>query len=77
MDPSGFPLEAHLFEGGTAETKTIIPVLRVARVSCGWATFRYPRRRGSVRLIKSDSRPEGSVIKKTIAKYGITGRLSR
>jgi hypothetical protein len=27
VDPSGFPLEAHLFEGNTAETKTIIPVL--------------------------------------------------
>lgn len=27
VDPSGFPLEAHLFEGNTAETKTIVPVL--------------------------------------------------
>jgi Transposase DDE domain len=28
VDPSGFPLEAHLFEGNQAETKTIIPVLQ-------------------------------------------------
>jgi transposase len=28
VDPSGFPLEAHLFDGKTAETKTIVPVLQ-------------------------------------------------
>jgi transposase len=28
VDPSGFPLEVHLFEGNTAETTTILPVLR-------------------------------------------------
>jgi transposase len=27
VDPSGFPLEVHCFEGNTAETKTLIPVL--------------------------------------------------
>ncbi len=27
VDPSGFPLEVHLFEGNRAETKTLIPVL--------------------------------------------------
>jgi len=27
VDPSGFPLEIHLFEGNKAETKTLIPVL--------------------------------------------------
>jgi len=27
VDPSGFPLEAHLFEGNMGETRTIIPVL--------------------------------------------------
>lgn len=27
VDPSGFPLEVHLFEGNTAETTTILPVL--------------------------------------------------
>ena len=28
VDPSGFPLEVHLFEGNTAETTTLLPVLR-------------------------------------------------
>jgi hypothetical protein len=28
VDPSGFPLEVYLFEGNTAETTTILPVLR-------------------------------------------------
>lgn len=28
VDPSGFPLEVHLFEGNTGETTTILPVLR-------------------------------------------------
>jgi Transposase DDE domain len=28
VDPAGFPLEVHLFEGNTAETTTILPVLR-------------------------------------------------
>jgi transposase len=28
VDPTGFPLEVHLFEGNTAETTTILPVLR-------------------------------------------------
>jgi Transposase DDE domain len=28
VDPSGFPLEVHLFEGDTAETTTILPVLQ-------------------------------------------------
>ena len=27
VDPSGFPLEIHMFEGNKAETKTLIPVL--------------------------------------------------
>ena len=27
VDPSGFPLEVHCFEGNTAETRTLIPVL--------------------------------------------------
>ena len=27
VDPSGFPLEVHLFEGNAAETKTLVPVL--------------------------------------------------
>ena len=27
VDPTGFPLEVHLFEGNKAETKTLIPVL--------------------------------------------------
>jgi transposase len=27
VDPAGFPLEVHLFEGNTAETSTLIPVL--------------------------------------------------
>jgi len=28
VDPGGFPLEVHCFEGNTAETKTLIPVLQ-------------------------------------------------
>ena len=28
VDPGGFPLEVHLFEGNTAETSTIVPVLQ-------------------------------------------------
>jgi transposase len=28
VDPRGFPLEVHLFEGNTAETTTLLPVLR-------------------------------------------------
>lgn len=28
VDPGGFPLEVHLFEGNAAETKTIVPVLQ-------------------------------------------------
>ena len=28
VDPAGFPLEVHLFEGNKAETKTLVPVLR-------------------------------------------------
>ena len=28
VDPSGFPLQVHLFEGNTAETTTLLPVLR-------------------------------------------------
>jgi hypothetical protein len=28
VDPTGFPLEVHLFEGNTAETTTILPVLK-------------------------------------------------
>jgi DDE family transposase len=28
VDPGGFPLEVHLFEGNTAETTTLVPVLR-------------------------------------------------
>jgi hypothetical protein len=28
VDPGGFPLEVHLFEGNTAETSTLLPVLR-------------------------------------------------
>jgi transposase len=28
VDPAGFPLEVHLFEGNTAETTTLLPVLR-------------------------------------------------
>jgi len=31
VDPSGFPLEVHLFEGNTAETTTLLPVLRAFR----------------------------------------------
>jgi transposase len=27
VDPSGFPLEVHCFEGNTAETRTLTPVL--------------------------------------------------
>jgi hypothetical protein len=27
VDPAGFPLEVHLFEGNKAETTTLIPVL--------------------------------------------------
>lgn len=30
-DPGGFPLEVHLFEGNTAETTTLLPVLRAFR----------------------------------------------
>jgi transposase len=31
VDPSGFPLEVHLFEGNIAETTTLLPVLRAFR----------------------------------------------
>ena len=35
VDPSGFPLEVHLFEGNTAETKTLIPVLEAFQARHG------------------------------------------
>lgn len=31
VDPSGFPLEVHCFEGNTAETSTLLPVLEAFR----------------------------------------------
>ena len=31
VDPSGFPLDLHSFEGNTAETNTILPVLEAFR----------------------------------------------
>ena len=39
VDPSGFPLEVHLFEGNKAETNTLMPVLTAFR--------RAPRRGGT------------------------------
>ena len=35
VDPSGFPLEVHLFEGNTAETTTLIPVLKAFQARHG------------------------------------------
>ena len=35
VDPSGFPLEVHLFEGNTAETTTLLPVCVPARNGTG------------------------------------------
>ena len=35
VDPNGFPLEVHLFEGNTAETKTLIPVLEAFQARHG------------------------------------------
>lgn len=35
VDPAGFPLEVHLFEGNTAETTTLIPVLRAFQARHG------------------------------------------
>ena len=35
VDPSGFPLEVHLFEGNTAETTTLLPVLRAFQARHG------------------------------------------
>ena len=35
VDPSGFPLEVHLFEGNKAETTTLIPVLRAFQARHG------------------------------------------
>jgi Transposase DDE domain len=35
VDPAGFPLEVHLFEGNTAETTTLLPVLRAFAVRHG------------------------------------------
>ena len=37
VDPGGFPLEIHLFEGNKAETKTLIPVLTAFRERHGVA----------------------------------------
>lgn len=37
VDPSGFPLEVHCFEGNTAETRTLIPVLRAFQTRHGIA----------------------------------------
>jgi hypothetical protein len=35
VDPAGFPLEVHLFEGNTAETTTLLPVLRAFQARHG------------------------------------------
>ena len=35
VDPGGFPLEVHLFEGNKAETKTIVPVLQAFQARHG------------------------------------------
>ena len=35
VDPAGFPLEVHLFEGNKAETKTIVPVLEAFQARHG------------------------------------------
>jgi hypothetical protein len=35
VDPGGFPLEVHLFEGNTAETTTLLPVLRAFQARHG------------------------------------------
>lgn len=37
VDPSGFPLEIHCFEGNTAETKTLMPVLTAFQARHGVA----------------------------------------
>ncbi|WOQ15464.1 IS1634 family transposase [Raineyella sp. W15-4] len=37
VDPSGFPLEVHLFDGSIGETKTLIPVLKAFRDRHGLA----------------------------------------
>jgi len=35
VDPTGFPLEVHMFEGNTAETSTLLPVLRAFQARHG------------------------------------------
>lgn len=35
VDPSGFPLEVHLFDGASAETKTLLPVLEAFQARYG------------------------------------------
>ena len=45
VDPAGFPLEVHLFEGNKAETTTLIPVLRAFThaTACGtWSSSLTP-----------------------------------
>lgn len=37
VDPSGFPLEVHLFDGASAETKTLLPVLQAFQARHGVA----------------------------------------
>ncbi|MGP4982229.1 IS1634 family transposase, partial [Glutamicibacter arilaitensis] len=37
VDPAGFPLELHMFEGNKAETATIIPVLQAFQARHGIA----------------------------------------
>jgi hypothetical protein len=37
VDPSGFPLEVHLFDGASAKTKTLLPVLKAFQARHGVA----------------------------------------
>ena len=59
VDPGGFPLEMHVFEGNKAETTTLIPVLRSCGRSngpSGWSSPTYGPGRCSTTTVRR-SRP--------------------
>ena len=41
VDRTGFPLEISCFEGNTAETTTIVPILQASRNATTWPGYRW------------------------------------
>ena len=57
VDRTGFPLEIGCFEGNTAETTTIVPIIKPSRNATIWPGYRWwsPLMPACSRLDKSES----------------------